>query len=467
MPRSRRRRAALAAGGGGVPAPSVTIPAALTQQEFTVGRFQSSIIVSDRVENPDEVIKQFGGWEGLSFYARMLRQFPFLVGICMQWIASINSIDRAIKAGEPGDEESERLAKDARYLYSRVDRKEVINEHLLWGKFYGFSPVEKVWEKDPATGLLAPTKLFDLKPWQIKFKTDGTPCVLTAKEPMNGEPVTEPRRLMFFRWGSLHSGYGEGTLKYAYMPTWYIQQVLRFGVQAIERFGRPIPWVRYWRNLEPSEKSALQTSLAAQFKYYVMTPSDDPKTDLQFPAINITANGMAGKAEQDFCRYMEGWCYIALNLTQQTQDKSGGSRALESTRREIAMDQTPPGSQALDNVWNRHWLDEIGEVNWPSVPRSKWPRFDSDVDGADYIDGSALAAIADISAKLVAKQMTETWAIEELVRAGFPRMKAIEMVKSAIKERDTLKPVLPAANPFAPTETDEKEEDEPTEENVA
>jgi hypothetical protein len=466
MPRSRKRRhAALAANGGGALTPSIVTSPAMAEQAFTISRFSSSVILNDRVENPDEVVKQFGGWEGLSFFARMLRQFPFLVGICMQWIAAINSIDRAIKAGEPGDDQSEQLAKDARYLYSRVNGKETINEHLLWGKFYGFSPVEKVWTKDDATGLLAPLKLYDLKPWQIKFKTDGTPCVLTSKEPNLGEPVTDPRKFMIFRWGSLHTGYGEGVLKYAYMPTWYIQQVLRFGVQAIERFGRPVPWVRYWRNLDPAEKTALQSSLAAQFKHYVMTPSDDPKTDVQFPAINITANGMAGKAEQDFCRYMEGWCYVALNLTQQTQDKTGGSRALESTRREIAMDQTPPGSQALDNVWTRQWLDEIGEVNYPSVPRSKWPKFDSDVDAADYIDGSALAAIGDISARLVSKQMTETWAIEELVRGGFPRMKAIEMVKSVASDKTLTTP--PKPQPFgAPAET-EKGDDEPTEENAA
>lgn len=461
MPRSRRKRfAALAASGEALPVPATVTPL-MSERQWNVSTVQPTAVQDGRVENPDEVLKQFGGWEGLSFYARMLRQFPFLVGICMQSIAATNSIDRAIKPGVPGNKTSEQMAMDGRRLYERIAGRETINEHFLWGKYYGFTPVEKVWTKDSHTGLLAPTKLFDLDPWNVKFGPNNETYVLTGKQPYKGELVTEPRKFMFFRWGSRQTGYGRGMLRFAYMPTWYIQQVLRIGVQAIERFGRPIPWVRYWRNLDPAEKSALQSSLASQFKYYVMTPSDDPKTDLQFPAINITANGMAGKAEQDFCRYMEGWCYIALNLTQQTQDKTGGSRALESTRREIQMDQTPPASQALDRVWTEQWLDEIGEVNWPSQPRELWPRFSSDMDDSDYVDGATLAEAGRILGSLARQEMTSKVAEELLVRGGFARHKAKEMVESTIEERGTLKaPVTPPPFGAEKEETPEEESDE-------
>lgn len=460
MPRSRRKRTALASGvDGAALTPSAVTSTQSTERQYTSARISPSVIYDGRVENPDEVLKQFGSWEGLSFYARMLRQFPFLVGICMQWIAGINAIDRTIKAGEPGNKVSEDMARDARALYARVDGKEILNQHLLWGRFYGFSAVEKVWTKDAATGLLAPTKLFDLDPWLFKFGPNGEPYVLTAKDPQKGELADDPRKFMFFRWGSKHTSYGKGDLKFAYMPTWYIQQVLRFGVQAIERFGRPIPWLKYWRGMDPSEVETQKASLAAQFKNFVVTPTDEAKTTLEFPAMNITANGMAGKPELDFCRFMEGWCYIALISTQQTQDKTGGSRALESTRREIQMDQTPPGSQALDSVWTSQWLDEIGEVNWPNQPRSLWPRFDSDVDSSDYIDGSTVLALTGVITQLARNEIPQKVALETLVRGGYPRLKAIEMVEATVKERDSL--ASPAPPPMAaPPQTEDETGDE-------
>jgi hypothetical protein len=468
MPRSRRRRMAAAVQGGALPA--VSAPTVNTERGYTalnMGQSAYGAIWNNRVENPDEVLKQLGSWEGLAFYARMLRQFPFLVGICMQWISQINAIDRAITAGDPENDTSLRMAEDARRLYARINGKEIINQHLLWGRFYGFSAVEKVWELDAQTGLLAPLKLYDIDPWNFRFGPNEEVYVLDAKNPTEGTLVTDPRRFMFFRWGSNFTGYGKGDLRYVYLPTWYIQQVLRFGLQAIERFGRPIPHVSYPGTFSKPEVDELEARLVAQFKNYLLTQGTDATVRVEFPAQNILANGAAGKSEVEFVRFMEGWCYIALNLTQQTQDKTSGSRALESVRQDISGDLTPPGSQALDTVWTRYWLDEIGEVNWPNQPRNLWPRFNSDTSEVANagLNGAQATAVINIGTMLATNGITPGYAEEALAAIGIPRHKATAMVQSTVKDRESLTPAIPNTVPAAPAPdpfegSEENEDDE-------
>lgn len=458
--RRRRMEAALRETASLTPA-AVTAPA-MTERRATLGLLESATVSDGRIENPDAVLKSFGSWEGLAFYARMARQYPFLVGICMQWISRINAIDRAVKPGDANDPTSVEMARDVRKLYARIRGKEILNQKFLWGRYYGIAPAEQVWSKDDRTGLLAPLDIYDLPPWAFKFGPDGEVYLLTAKSPTKGELQADAdRKFLFFRWGSLYTPYGEGDFRYAYLPTWYIQQVLRFGLQAIERYGRPIPWYRYWRNRPTEEVTAIKASLKAQFGFYAATPQEAQQESLEFPALSVVANGTAGRAEIEFVRFMEGWCYVALLGTQQTQDKVGGSRALEDTRREISNDQTPPGSQALDALWTK-WADQIGEVNWPNQPRELWPVFESD-DDSDNTNIN-LSAVTDLGRALVAKYLPAAWVEHELVLAGASEQRAHEMVNSITTATD-LSVMEPPAS-FLPANDPQDGNDMPSEENA-
>ena len=463
--RGRRKATFAAALGSTALAPVAAPVAAPDARRFHVGMISPSVVRDGRVENPDEVIKQFGSWEGLAFYARMLRQFPFLYGICAKSVAAVTAIDRDIKPGDPNNELSVQMAADARRLWSRVRGKETILQHLLWGKYYGFSAVEKVWSKDAHTQLLAPLDLYDLPQWLFKFGPNGETFVLSAKDQSQGEFVPDAdARFLFFRWGSRYTPYGSGVLQYAYLPTWYIQQVLRFGLQAIERFGRPIPWVRYWRGIDPDDKNDIEKSLAAQFKNYVMTPQDTNLTELEFPAQSVTAAGAAGRAEIEFIRFMQGWAVNAMNLAPMAQqDRSGGAYAAEQVRENIAQDQTPPASQALDATLTEGWLDPVSEQNWRTQPRALWPYFDSDTSEVAQmgLNGAQVSAVVVIGEKLSTNTITATYAEEALAATGIPRVRAAKMVASMVAERDTLaKPVVPVAapSPLMPIEEHDSED---------
>jgi len=329
-----------------------------------------------RLEPPDEVIQTFGGYDGLGFYDKVLRQFPNVYSACPQRIDRVP--ERRIVAGDSGDEKSVALAKLCDKLYQALEGREIIQRKLLWGMFYGFAAVEKVWDRDETTGLFAPIRLFDQPHRNIRFDEDGNAFFLSRFDRMQGDQI-KPGSFMFFRWGSHWTPYGDGELKYVYVLTWMIQQIMDFGLQAIEEMGRPVPVYHIPRNMAKDERAAFERAVQAQHKFYVTVPTDEMSVRVEFPAMNVTAGGGAGRAEFDTIRYLDGWIQRALLGTQQTQDRTGGSRALEEVRERQVDDKTRQASDTLDDVWNRQWLwSDVCAFNFPDVPRELWPRFDSE-----------------------------------------------------------------------------------------
>lgn len=328
------------------------------------------------LDPPDEVIKKFGGWEGLGLYDRILRQFPNVYSACQQRIDRVP--ERRIVPGDPSNPRSVEVAKICNDLYQGLEGREIIQRRLLWGMFYGFAAVEKTWAFDDYTGLFAPIKLYDQPARNIRFDEQGNPFFMTAFNRTPGEPL---RRAdwMFFRWGSHWTPYGDGELKYVYVLTWMIQQMMDFGLQALEELGRPIPVYHVPQLMDKDARAALEASVAAQHKFYVMVPTDATEVKVEFPGINVTAGGAAGRSEGEWIRYFDGWIQRALLGTQQTQDRSGGSRALEEVRTQIVDDKTRQASDTLDDVWNRQWLwPDVIAFNFADLDRMAWPRFDSE-----------------------------------------------------------------------------------------
>lgn len=385
-----------------------------------------------RLQNPDSVLRQFGTWYGLAFYRLMLQQNLSLAADAQQWIDRINAIDRAIKPGDPDDDVSNQLADDVRSWWARVPNKKIVCEKILQCRLYGFTAIGKAgWRKDDATGLTAPFDLYDIPSWNIKFGPNGEEYLLTQRNMWMGDPIP-PRSVMYARWGSIFTPYGESDLKDIYLSCWYIQNVQEMMLASIEVLGKPIPWIEVSDALQGQEFDDFEAGIAKQYKYYVITRTPNARTSTSFPNLNVLAAGGAGRSELEFIRYHSGLISRRVLGTQQTQDRTGGSRALEDTRMEIAHDKTPPGSQLLDETLTIGLLDDIGAVNYPDIPRTLWPRFDSDAGdvGKDRVTGPQIVAVQSVADQLRMNQITDTWAIETLVMAGYDRAKAEYMVES-------------------------------------
>jgi hypothetical protein len=448
---ARERREELAKASP-VDAPAIGGPS--SDRAVSVKVVAPSRIWQGRLENPDQVLRQFGTWEGLAFYDRIFRQFPTVAGVFHLWADHANRIDPVIKAGAPEEGKSREIADKVRSLYRRLPDTHILNKKMLLnGRGFGFAPIGKAdWRKDEETGLLAPHDLYDIPPWCIKFGPEGQEYVVTEMSSL-GNPI--PKRTVFhLRWGTRWTPYGEADTRDIYMATWYIQTIRQMGAQAVEIFGRPIPWVEVPDRVVGDEFVQFEAGLSAQYKYYVITRTPAEKYSVTFPSQAVVASGAAGRSEMEWVRFFYGEVYIRILGVQLTQDKTGGSRALEEVRGDFIDDKTPPAVQARDQAWTLGYAHDICEVNYPSVKRELWPQFSSDTATVPALEGAQISAILNVGTMLALKQMTPTYAEKTLVASGIPQEWAKDMVDSTVEERENLEP----AEPRVPQASDAPEE---------
>jgi hypothetical protein len=425
---------------------AVTAPL-YAKRQFSLVQLQTQLVTGGYVENPDEVLKQFGSYEGIQFYLRMLRQFPFLASPVSQRIDPVIATERQIIPGDVSVDVSVRMANDLRRVFDDLKNKETIQRKALMGQFIGIGPIEKVWGIHKPTGLLAPVGengdgngLFDVPVRNVKFGPHGEELIVT---PRNYAGVPVPRRkLMIFRWGSLATDYGEGEFKGIYLATWYMQIILDYGMKALELLGRPIPVVHIPRNSpDPDEADKVEKSVASQFDFYMTLPTDESKASVEMAGGNVAASGTAGRAEQEWSRYIENWIWTALINTSQTQDRGGaGNGKLEHERRDLKIDKVTAASDALDAWWTDGFANDIAEVNWANQPRELWPRFKSDITEVtqDGLSGPQVEQ-ADLQLRrLAANQITSEQAEELITGLGIPRSRVLRMVQATISKRHTL-----------------------------
>lgn len=392
-------------------------------------------VYNGRLTHPDPVLRQFGGQYGMAYYRLMMQENLGLSADCSQWEDRVNATDLIIRPGDPESEMSVEMARDARRIHRQLQNTNIVNLWITRCRWYGVTAIGKAgWKKDPETGLLAPFDLYNIDPWRFKFGPNFEPFLLTDRSLSQGVPIS-PRSVFFARWGSSFTAYGESDLRDIYLSCWYTQNVTEMMLHSIEVFGRPIPWIEVGDSLQGPEFDAFEDDIALQYKYYVITRTPNAKTSTTFPNMGALANGAVGRSELEFIRYHAGLISRKILGTQQTQDKVGGSRALEDTRMEIAGDKTPPAAEMRDKVWTEGYLNDISAVNWGNQPRRLWPIMESTVADADSLTAGQIDALARVGDQLRMNQVSETWAIEMLIRSGFKEAKAERMVKSIVDSK--------------------------------
>lgn len=418
-----------------------------TKRQFSLVQLTTQLVLGGYVENPDEVLRQFGSYEGVKFYLRMYRQFPFLVSPVSQRIDPVISAERQWIAGDANSEISVQMAKDVNRIWTDTKNKELIQRKILMGQFIGYAPIEKVYGVHPSTGLLGPVGeygdgngLFDVPPQNVKFDRDGQPLIVTARS-LRGVPV-HPRKLAVFRWGSVSTPYGEGEFKNIYLATWYMQIIIDYGMKALELLGRPIPIVFIPRDTpEAKEVDDIEKSIASQFDFYLTLPTNEPRARVDMAGGNVAASGNGGRAEQEWCRYLESWIWNALINTVQTQDRGGqGNGKLEEQRQPLKDDKVAAASDAQDSFLTENFSDDVGELNWSNQPREIWPRCKSDVSEVSTagLNGIQVEAADKQLRRLIANQVTSEQVVELLSAVGIPRNRVIRMVDATLKQRSKL-----------------------------
>ncbi len=436
------------------------------QRQFSMARLLPLLSSGRFIENPDEVLRQFGSYEGIKYYFRMLRQFPFLSGPINQRIDRVMAVERVIMPGDANDDDSVLMAVKARIWWASIKNKAIILRRLLLGMFVGFAAIEKVFGYHEATDLIAPVSLFDVPQQNVKFDAEGRPVIVTPRKP-SGEAI-DPRKLLLFIWGTLSSPYGEAELKNVYLATWYMQSIIDAGVEALETLGRPVLTLFVPRAADTKEVDSVEQAIAENFPLFMTLPTDDSeyRTDVGGGGANAIAGGNLGRSENEWLRYFETWIWTCLINTAQTQDRGGaGNGKLEQQRELMKDDKTAYSSDALDETLNE-LLSDLGELNWANHNRALWPMFRSDTAEVSQagLNGIQIQTFITILLRLTALQITKEAAEEAIAALGVPRARAARVVQATIDQRGTLQVspemVKAAAQPIVNSDPSDEEERE-------
>jgi len=333
-----------------------------------------------RLLNLDPVLAKHGGGQGFETYYQVRRQITEIGGIIGQLVDGAFKRKPMIVPGDSSNVESVQLCEDARQMWEDIPNKGVVLRKALDTLITcGFSPIEGVWGRHDL-GYVAMLKLIDRPAQNFIFDGDENPRFLSyySVDPFFGEPV-DPMKFIFLQDGSMNTPYGESRFIELYSAAWFYQKVREMMLDAIEKYGRPVPHVLYPTAMDPTEVAKLDFWYSQQYGTYTRGQTDGPEIKVEYPAMPMAANGQAGRAEMEALRFLQGTFYVDLIRTQQTQDKTGGSRALE-TSRDARVDLTVLHySGLLCEGLQEGWMRPMLEINRPSMDRRLWCKFVPDL----------------------------------------------------------------------------------------
>ncbi|HXG58123.1 MAG TPA: DUF935 family protein [Thermoanaerobaculia bacterium] len=359
------------------------------------------------------------------------------------------------------DDAAERMKK----AWARVRNAAVVLQSLLMGEYYGFARAEMVARFDEVVKEWIPD-LYDVDQEAWLFHDDGRSFVITTQNPQGIE--VDDAKFVHFQSGSADTKYGYGRFAYLYTVVWKIQQLEDYALQAIEDFGRPLPIVHIPRGWDEPEKAAFEAALDKTLRNYLSAPTNDLKASVDMPTGSMSSSGAAGRQEFEAIGRYETWIQVLLLGAPQTGNKSLGTGKLEETRRAVWDDKTPLHLSALDNCLNGSWRDTYCRWNLADLPVELWPRFESDSTSvSDGLTGIQAQTATDVLVKLGAQQITATAAVELLSALGLPRARAVAMVESTVKERESLRTVVTAPSGSAPVDEPPPADGDPEEEEEA
>ena len=360
-----------------------------------------------RTQIPDPTLEKFGGGRGFELYYEVRRQITELSGILGQLVDGALKRRVVVVAGDPSVSRSVEIADEMRRVWEDIPYKSVTMQAALDTLITcGFAPIELVWGRDESTGIVAPIGevrddgtrgpgLIDRPAQNIVFDEAGNPRFLSVLDPFLGEPI-EPLKFIFLQCGTMNTQYGKAMSMDLYSGAWFYQQVRQMMLDAVEKYGRPIPHVLIPRGTDPGEMAEIDDFYTKKFGTYTRAMTDETAVEVQYPSMPMAASGSAGRSEIEVLKFLQGTMYICALRTRQTQGESNASRSLETVRDARTDAAAVLYSDILCEGLQGGWMRPTMQINYPSDDPKLWSRFVLDttaIDDPDKVHGRVMDGV--------------------------------------------------------------------------
>jgi phage gp29-like protein len=251
----------------------------------------------------------------------------------------------------------------AEFVYSQLEiHKETLHKAIMNGKYYGYSVIEWVWDKEnyDNTGYMIPS-MFIEKPRQwFEPKNDGR-LLYFPENKYRAIDVTNKYKFMQIRHkDDYENPKGNAILSKVYWLWYFKKNGWQFWSKFLERFGSPI---LLGKTKADTKKMAAALAAAHNQSIFAM-----PLTD-EVDSINASGNGEAFKAYDDAINRRLAKYLLGQTLTSGVDT---GGTAGQGIVHEKQQDIIFNSDKNFAKKYFQQFIDIICEVNGYDAPEFDW-----------------------------------------------------------------------------------------------
>jgi phage gp29-like protein len=314
--------------------------------------------------NPDEILARHSGHKGLALYREMEQNDPT--------VAAAVRIRRSVVAGRPrrlepngAPEPIVAFVRDALALIEDLDGDLA---ELLDAVPFGYAVSEaELVQRGDAGGrpLLMPVRLLSRDPADYVFDAAGNLRLLTARSPVEGEPLPPAPKFLAVAYNPRHENpYGTAELRCLYWPYFLKRNAAKFWAVALEKGGMPFLLARLRRQLPEDETRRLERLLEGfQTESYGWICSDDVE-DVRFLEPSRTFG------RDVFLPFLEYWDrrilvrYLGSHLAYEMADGAAGSRAAAETQAAVSREIAREDAAWLSRRFSSQFIAPLVRLNF-------------------------------------------------------------------------------------------------------
>lgn len=416
---------------------------------------ETRIQTGELMPTPDEVAFDRGSYK---IYDDMGRNvLPYRSAHDMR-IDTVTGLPMVILPGKKGDPESERAAEEVRSQWENIDER--VTALKVAGRFIerGFSALELIWgqhERGAAQGLWGIVEIKDRPIDWFGFEWNGTPKFKSKKYYQKNENVG-PYKVMWGRYGSLHSNYGRGIGQDDYPAVWTIDAVMKGHMDAVDRWGFLPVQVVYPDNPQQwpqSKVDRIWREMKQRWGNVFLVPGEvDTPTVRELGQGQTGASALTGAARMEIVKTLTSWLWMHIQGSQYSSNDGTGAYSKDKVVDTARMYKAPGDAACFEAMLNRGFVRPTMLANRPTMDVSLWPRFA--IDAAFGEDLAQKLLVIESGVKMGVK-------IETVTFCDIFRLKPADLAANPNAEVLTAPAVSQIVAPADPNAEPEKEETNP------